>query len=110
MEKLEFEANLAAVKERKILLLRVALSTLFVLLVTSMWIDKAHPHDGVRTVFKTVSLIGYPMVVFVCITAVQRMSRRLGLHCPHCDRSLSGPVGRKVLASDTCCHCGNRLF
>jgi hypothetical protein len=110
MDKQTFVANLKTVKKRKILLMRVALSLLFVTLVASMWVTKAHPHDGVRTTFKTVSLLGFAMVVFACVSAIQRLTRRLGLHCPQCDRSLSGPLSHKVVDSGNCSHCGAALF
>ena len=51
MDKQTFVANLLTVKKRKILLIRVALSILFVTLVAAMWMSKAHPHDAVRTTF-----------------------------------------------------------
>jgi len=110
MDKAVFVANLAQVKKRKVLLIRVALSALFLLLVGSMWMDKAHPHDQARSAFKTVGTVGFAAVVFLCITSVQRMARRLGLHCPHCGRSLSGPLSRKVVAGGTCYHCGSQVF
>ncbi len=110
MHKDEFAANLAVVKKRKILMIRVALSILFVLLATSMYMNKVHPKDGVRSVFLAVCMVGYPAVVYLCITSVQRLGRRLGLHCPHCGRSLSGPLAHKVVESGTCLHCGNYVF
>jgi len=110
MDKQVFLTNLEAVKRRKILLLRIALSILFVTLVASVWVTKVHPHDGVRTTFKTFSLLGYGIVVYACVTAVQRMTRRLGLHCPHCDRSLSGPLSHRVVESGNCSHCGMAIF
>jgi hypothetical protein len=110
MDKEAFVTNLEAVKKRKILLIRVALSILFVTLVASVWVGKAHPHDAVQTTFKTFSMLGYSMVVYACISAVQRMTRRLGLHCPHCDKSLSGPQSHRVVASGNCSHCGMAVF
>jgi len=110
MDKEAFVSNLEAVKKRKILLIRVALSILFVTLVTSVWVGKVHPHDAVQTTFKTISMLGYAMVVYACIAAVQRMTRRLGLHCPHCDKSLSGPQSHRVVASGNCSHCGMAVF
>jgi hypothetical protein len=73
-------------------------------------VGKVHPDDGVRTVFKTFSLLGYALVVFACVTAVQRLTRRLGLHCPHCGRSLSGPMSHRVVDSGNCSHCGMAIF
>jgi DMSO/TMAO reductase YedYZ heme-binding membrane subunit len=110
MDKAVFVANLAQVKKRKILLIRVALSFLFVLLAGSMWMDRAHPHDRAWSAIKTVGTVGFASVVFLCITSVQRMARRLGLHCPHCGRSLSGPLSHRVVAGGTCYHCGNQVF
>ena len=110
MDKQVFVSNLEAVKKRKILLLRVALSILFVTLCTSVWMQKTHPHDAVRTTFKTFSLIGYGIVVYACVAAVQRMTRRLGLHCPHCNRSLSGPLSHRAVESGNCFHCGMAIF
>jgi len=91
-------------------MIRVALSILFVLLVAAMYVNKVHPHDGIRTVFRAVCLLGYPGVVYLCIASVQRQNRRLGLHCPHCGRSLSGPLSHSVAASGNCMHCGDIVF
>jgi hypothetical protein len=110
MDKQLFVTNLEAVKKRKILLIRIALSVLFIILVGNMWLSKTHPHDGVLSTFKTVSILGYMIVVFVCVTAMQRLTKRKGLHCPHCNRSLSGPQSHRVVDSETCIHCGNRIF
>ena len=110
MDKQVFVTNLETVKKRKILLIRVALSILFVTLVAAMWMSKAHPHDAVRTTFRTVSMLGYAMVVYACISAIQRLTRRLGLHCPHCNRSLSGPLSHRVVESGNCSHCGAAIF
>jgi len=110
MDKQMFVTNLEVVKKRKILLIRVALSILFVTLVTSVWINKVHPHDGLRTTFKTFSMLGYGMVVYACVTAIQRMTRRLGLLCPYCKRSLSGPLSHRVVDSGNCSHCGMSIF
>ena len=62
------------------------------------------------TTFKTFALLGYGMVVYACVAAVQRMTRRLGLHCPHCNRSLSGPQSHRVVESGNCSHCGLAIF
>ena len=110
MDKEVFVTRLEAVKKRKILMIRVALSILFVTLLTSVWVGKAHPHDSVHTTFKTFSLLGYGIVVYACVAAVQRLTRRLGLHCPHCGRSLSGPLSHRVVASGNCSHCGSAIF
>jgi hypothetical protein len=50
------------------------------------------------------------MVVYACISAIQRLTRRLGLHCPHCNRSLSGPLSHRVVESGNCSHCGAAIF
>ena len=110
MDKQGFIDNLNRHRRHKAFMIRIAMSVLFMALAGSMWMDKVHPHDGARTAYRAAAGVAVVVAVFLCLTAVQRLGRRLGLHCPHCDRSLSGPVGRKVLASDTCCHCGNRLF
>ena len=110
MDKQTFVDNLETAKKRKILLLRIALSFLFVILVASMWIGKTHPHDAVRPAFKTFSILGFMAVVYLCVSAAQRLTRRLGLHCPHCSRSLAGPMSRQAVASETCTHCGMRIF
>jgi uncharacterized membrane protein YkgB len=110
MDKRTFVDRLEAVKRRKILLIRISLSVLFVILATSMWMSKAHPNDGVRPVFKSASIFGFMIVVYACVASLQRMGRRLGLQCPHCDARLTGLVGQKAAASETCFHCGQRLF
>jgi len=110
MDKQVFVTNLGMVKKRKILLIRVALSILFVTLLTSVYMNKVHPHDAIRTTFRTFSLLGYGMVVYACISAIQRLTRRLGLHCPHCNRSLSGPLSHRVVESGNCSHCGAAIF
>jgi L-lactate permease len=110
MDKQVFVTNLEAVKKQKILLIRVALSILFVTLIASVWVTKVHPHDAVRTTFKTFSMIGYGLVVYACVAAVQRLTRRLGLHCPHCGRGLSGPQSHRVVESGNCSHCGMAIF
>jgi hypothetical protein len=110
MDKQLFVTNLEAVKKRKVLLLRIALSFLFIILVASMWLSKTHPHDAIRTTFKTFSILSFMIVVYACISAMQRMNKRLGLHCPHCNRSLAGPQSHRAVATETCFHCGNRIF
>ena len=110
MDKQLFIANLATVRRRKILLIRVVLSILFVLLVASMWLNKTHPHDRIHATFKTASSAGFLIVVFLAMTSMQRLTRRLGLHCPHCNRSLSGPLSHRAVTEETCFHCGRPLF
>lgn len=109
MDKATFVANLAFVKKRKILLYRIALILLFLILAGSMWMSKAHPGPAMTT-FRMVGTGVFGVVVFVFITVVQRMNRQMGMHCPHCDRNLSGPLSRRVVETDTCVFCGNPLF
>jgi hypothetical protein len=110
MDKQLFIDNLETVKRRKILLIRLSLSFLFIILVTSMWMSKAHPHDGLQSAFKTASMFGFMIVVYACVASIQRLGKRLGLHCPHCQRNLSGLPGQQSAASETCVHCGQRIF
>ena len=106
----DFVGRLDRLNRRKILLLRVALSCLFVLLVTSMWMTKAHPHDTVHSVFKVLSALGFMVVVYVCVASLQRLGRRLGLYCPHCGGRLTGVLGRRAAAAEACVHCRQNLF
>jgi len=110
MEKQVFITNLNAVKKRKILLLRIALSILFVTLICSVYVNKMHPHDGLMSTFKTFTLLGYAIVVYACVTAYQRIARRLGLHCPHCGRNLAGSQSGRVVETGNCSHCGLAIF
>jgi len=110
LDKNLFIANLTLVRKRKILLIRLALSLLFLTLVASMWLSKAPVTAGFRQTFKTVSTLGFGMVVYACVAAIGRMTRRLGLHCPHCQRSLAGPLSHRAVSAETCFHCGGSLF
>jgi len=110
LDKSLFIENLARVRKRKVLLLRLSLSLLFVILAASMWLSKAQVTDGFRHGYKTVSILVFGLVVYACVAAIARMTRRLGLHCPHCQRSLAGPLSHRAVASDTCFHCGMGLF
>jgi hypothetical protein len=106
----DFVGRLDRLNRRKILLLRVALSCLFVLLLTSMWMTKAHPHDTVHSAFKAVSTLGFMAVVYACLASLQRLGRSLGLYCPHCGGRLTGVLGRKAALAEACVHCGQSLF
>ena len=110
MDKQIFVTNLALLKKRKILVIRIALSILFVTLLTSVYMNKVHPDDAIRSSFRTFSLIGYGIVVYTCISAIQRLTRRLGLLCPQCNRSLSGPQSHRVVQSGNCNRCGAAIF
>jgi hypothetical protein len=110
MDKAQFVANLAFVKKRRTLLYRIALVVLFLILAATMWLSKTHPADHVHAVFKTASTVGYGILVFVFMTVTHRLGRRMGMHCPHCDRNLSGQQSRRVVETDTCVFCGNPLF
>jgi hypothetical protein len=110
LDKPTFVANLAFVKKRKILLYRIALGVLFVILATSMWLTKTHPGSTVMTAYRVGSTAVFGTLVFVFMSMVQRMNRAMGMHCPHCDRNLSGPAGRRAVETDTCAFCGNPLF
>lgn len=110
MEKTTFVTNLALLRKRKILLIRVALSLLWLTLVAFMWLSKAHVSDGFRHVFKTGAILLFGSVVYACVAAMGSMARRLGLHCPHCQRSLAGPNSQRAVDNGTCFHCGMNLF
>jgi len=110
LEKTTFVTNLTLLRKRKILLIRVALSLLWLTLVAMMWLSKAQVTDGFRNGFKTGAILLFGAVVYVCVAALGRMSRRLGLHCPHCQRSLTGPNSQRAVDNGTCFHCGMNLF
>lgn len=110
VDKHVFTENLNQVRRRKILLIRIGLSLLFVTLCTSMWLTKTAITARGMLTFKVVAVMSFGGLVYAFITAMQRMSRCLGLYCPNCGRNLSGPMSRKVLASDQCFQCGMKLF
>ena len=108
MDRQEFIQNLERVKRRKILLIRLGASLLFVTLCSSMWLSKTHP--SALGMFKMVAIAIFAAMAYTFITTTQSLSRRLGLHCPGCGRNLSGPMSHKVLSTDQCFQCGMKLF
>ena len=110
MEKSTFVANLAVLRRRKILLIRLCLSLLWVILVAFMWLSKAQVGGGFRYGFRTAAILALGGAVYASLVAIGRLTRRLGLHCPQCDRSLGGPQSSNVVRSGSCFHCGADLF
>jgi hypothetical protein len=110
VDKQVFIQNLEQVKRRKILLIRIGLSLLFVTLIASMWLSKTKTSPSVMLTFKMVAIAFFAGLAYSFISMIQKMSRRLNLYCPNCNRSLSGPVSHKVLSSDQCFQCGMKLF
>jgi uncharacterized membrane protein len=86
------------------------MSLLFITLCTAMWLTKTRISPNGMLIFKGIAVAGLAGLVYAFITMLQNMSRRLGLHCPNCNRNLSGPQCRRVLASDQCFQCGMKLF
>jgi len=110
VDKQIFIDHLTTARKLKALLIRISLSLLFITLVASMWITKTQASGSLRQNFKTFSTVVIALVVYVCITIMQRTTRRLGLMCPHCNRPLSGAMSHKTVASGTCYHCGMDVF
>lgn len=110
MDKQTFIQNLELVRRRKVLLLRIGLSLLFITLCTSMWLTKTSITPRGMLIFKGVAIAGFAGLAYTFISMLQNMSRRLGLYCPGCNRNLSGPLSHKVLSSDQCFQCGMKLF
>ena len=110
MDKQTFIQNLAQVRRRKILLIRIGMSLLFITLGTSMWLTRTRISPSGMLTFKGIAIAGFAGLVFWFITMLQNMGRRLGLHCPNCNRNLSGPQSQRVLASEQCFQCGMKLF
>ena len=110
MDKQTFIQNLALVRRRKLLLIRIGASLLFVTLCTAMWLSKTSMSPHGLLLFKGLAIAGFAALVYSFIVMLQNMSRRLGLHCPSCHRNLSGPLSHKVLSSDQCFQCGMKLF
>jgi hypothetical protein len=110
MDKQVFVQNLDLIRRRKILLIRIGMSLLFVTLVTSMWLTKTDITPRGFLVFKGVAIAGFAALAYTFLTMLQKMSKRLGLHCPNCNRNLSGPLSHRVLSSDQCFQCGMKLF
>lgn len=110
MDKQTFIAHLTQIKRRKVLFIRIGASLLFVTLSTSMWLSKTAISPQGMQWFKWIAIAGFAALVYGFIVMLQKMSKRLELHCPSCHRNLSGPLSQKVLASDQCPQCGMRLF
>lgn len=110
MDKQTFLQNLAQVRRRKILLIRIGMSLLFITLCTSMWLTRTRITPNGMLMFKGIAIAGFAALVYAFITMLQNMAKRLGLHCPNCNRNLSGPLSHKVLSSDQCFQCGMKLF
>ena len=110
MDKQTFIQNLAQAKRRKILLLRIGLSLLFITLCTSIYLTKTHTSPEGMWIFKAIVIAVLALVAYTFVSMIQNMCRRLGLYCPNCKRNLSGPLSGKVLASDSCFQCGTKLF
>jgi hypothetical protein len=105
-----FVQNLGKVKHRKILLIRIGLSLLFIALIAFMWMSKSGVSSSLQWTLKTAATVFFAGLAFWFITLIQKMCRRLELHCPNCHRNLSGPLSHKVLESGQCFQCGVKLF
>lgn len=110
MDKQTFVQNLALVKSRKILLLRIGLSLLFVTLCVSIYLTKTRASHADLLTFKLIAMAVLAAVAYASVTMIQNMCRRLGLYCPNCKRNLSGALSHKVVATDSCFQCGTKLF
>jgi hypothetical protein len=110
MDKQTFIQNLAQLRRRKILFIRIGASLLFITLCTAMGLTKTSLSPQGLLIFKVVAIAGFAALVYSFIVMLQNMSRRLGLHCPSCNRNLSGPLSHKVISSDQCFQCGMKLF
>jgi hypothetical protein len=105
-----FTQNLYLAKRRKILLLRIGLSLLFITLCTTMWLSKTKITPHAMLVYKTIAIAFFAALAYAFISMVQKMVRRLELHCPNCNRNLSGPMSHQVIESGQCFQCGMKLF
>lgn len=110
MDKQVFIQNLAQVKRKKILFIRIGLSLLFVTLCTSMWLTKIKVSPHSMLTFKVLAIAFFAGLAYALISRIQKMCRRLDLYCPNCNRNLSGPMSHKVISSDQCFQCGMKLF
>ncbi len=110
MDRQLFTNNLQLAKRRKILLLRIGLSLLFITLCTSMWLSKTPITPRSMLVFKVGAIAFFAGLAYTFITMIQKFCRRLDLYCPNCNRNLSGPMSHKTLESGECYQCGMRLF
>jgi hypothetical protein len=110
MDKQVFIENLTQFRRRKILMIRIGASLLFITLSTSMWLSTTSISPHGMQLFKWTAIAGFAALMYTFIVKLQNMSKRLDLHCPHCDRNLSGPLSQKVLSTDQCFQCGAKLF
>lgn len=110
MDKQVFIRNLDTIKRRKVLLIRVGMSLLFITLCTAMWLTKTTITPRGMLTFKMVAIAVFGALAYAFVAMIQRLARRLDMYCPNCGRNLSGPLSHKVLANDQCFQCGMRLF
>ncbi|HWQ10060.1 MAG TPA: hypothetical protein VN436_13160 [Holophaga sp.] len=110
MDKQVFTANLIQLQRRKVLLMRIGLSLLFVTIISSAWMRKNHVDQQTMLIYKSIAIGVFAAMAYAFVTVIQNMARRLGLNCPKCGKNLSGPLANKVLSSDQCFRCGTRLF
>lgn len=110
MDRQVFTQNLQTAQRRKILLLRIGLSCLFVAICATMWLSKTAITPRGMLLFKGGLIAFFGGLAYVLITLVQKTCRRLDLYCPNCNRNLSGPLRHKVLDSGECFQCGMKLL
>lgn len=110
MDKQVFLQNLLQLQRRKVLLMRIGLSLLFVTLIASVWLKKHHIDPQSLLIYKSIAIGVFAAMAYAFVTVIQSMARRLGLNCPKCGKNLSGPLANKVLSSEQCFRCGTRLF
>lgn len=110
MDRQVFTQNLQQAKRRKVLLLRIGLSCLFIAICTYMWLSKTAITPRTMLLFKVGTIAFLAGLAYLFITMVQSLCRRLELHCPNCQRNLSGPLSHKTLESGHCFQCGMKLF
>jgi hypothetical protein len=110
MDKQAFLQNLDLVRRKKALYIRIGMSLLFITLVTSMWLTKTSIGPRGFLLFKGTAIAGFAALAYVFLTRIQKLCKRLDLHCPGCSRNLSGPQSQRVLASGQCFQCGMKLF
>lgn len=110
MDRQVFTQNLQTAMRKKILLLRIGLSCLFVAICVTMWLSKTSITPRGMLLFKGGLIVFFAGLVYALVTLVQKTCRRLDLYCPSCNRNLSGPVRQKILDSGLCSQCGMKLF
>lgn len=110
MEKQAFLQNLLQVRRKKILFIRIGMSLLFITLCTAMWLTKTSISRNGMLLFKGIAIAGLAALAYTFVSRLQKMTKRLGLHCPNCNRNLSGPMSHKVISSEQCFQCGMKLF